>query len=128
MNSIQSLAALISGSGLLLSLLAIPLILRRVPPNAVYGVRTKASFASDADWYRINAIGGRYLVFSGIIVFAVGIAGFFLPVSSRDTYSLSATVITLSAVIIPCIRLSLIKASARAETSDRSQTPRDSGF
>lgn len=121
MNSIQSLAALISGSGLLIVLLAIPLILRRVPPNAVYGIRTKASFASDADWYRINAIGGRYLVFSGIIVLAVGIVGFFLPVSARDAYSLSATVITLLAVIVPCIRLSLIKARARAEEGDRNQ-------
>jgi uncharacterized membrane protein len=96
---------------LFISLLAIPLILRRVPPNALYGVRTKASFASVADWYRINAIGGRYLILSGIVIMAVGIAGWFLPVSFRDPYSISAAVVTLLAVIVPCIRLCSLKPS-----------------
>jgi uncharacterized membrane protein len=112
MNSIQTLAALISGSGLLVLLLAIPLIFRRVPPNALYGVRTKASFASDSDWYRINAIGGRYLAVSGLVILAVGVVGFFLPVSARDSYSISAAVVTLLAVILPCIRLCLMKPAS----------------
>ncbi|MES2920468.1 MAG: SdpI family protein [Verrucomicrobiota bacterium] len=111
MNSIQSLAALIAGSGLLISLLAIPLILRCIPPNALYGVRTKASFASDSDWYRINAIGGRYLALSGIVILGVGIIGFFLPIPFFDTYSISATAATLLSVIIPCIRLCFLKPS-----------------
>jgi uncharacterized membrane protein len=109
MNSIQSFAALISGSGLLISVLAIPLVLRRVPPNSFYGIRTKASFASDSDWYRINVIGGRYLALSGLVILVIGIVGFFLPVSFRDPYSISATVAALLAVIIPCIRLGLLK-------------------
>ena len=75
MNFIQGLASLIGGSGLLIFLLAIPLISRRVPANALYGVRTKASFASDSDWYRINTIGGRYLAFSGLIIVLVGLEG-----------------------------------------------------
>ena len=109
MNSIQNIAALIAGSGLLISLVAIPLILGRVPPNSLYGVRTKASFASDSDWYRLNAIGGRYLAFSGIVILAMGIVGFFLPVSFLNSYANSATVAALLAVIIPCIRLCLLK-------------------
>ena len=109
MNSIQSFAALIAGSGFLISLLSIPLIFRRVPPNSIYGVRTKASFASDADWYRINAIGGRYLAVAGSVIVVVGIVGFFLPDSFRDRYTISATVAALLAVIIPCIRLGLLK-------------------
>jgi uncharacterized membrane protein len=109
MNSMQSVAALIAGSGLLIALLAIPLILRRVPPNSLYGVRTKASFASDSDWYRINAIGGRYLTLAGIFILVVGIIGFFSAGLRRDSYSISATVAALLAVIIPCIRLGLLK-------------------
>ena len=112
MNSIQSFAALIAGSGLLITLLSVPLILHRVPPNSIYGIRTKASFASDSEWYRINEIGGRYLTLSGIIILAVGIVGFFLPDSSRNSYFLSATAITFLAVIVPCIRLCLIKRGA----------------
>jgi uncharacterized membrane protein len=110
-NSIQALAALIAGSGLLILLLAIPMILRRVPPNAIYGVRTEASFASDSDWYRINAIGGRYLAVSGLVIIIVGIVGFFLPVSARDSYSISAGVAAWLAVVIPCFRLRSLKST-----------------
>lgn len=84
----HTIAAAISGSGLLIFLLAIPMILRRVPPNRMYGVRTKASFASEDDWYRINAIGGRYLAAAGIVILVVGIVGFFLP-GSPATLTLS---------------------------------------
>ena len=119
MNSIQSFAALIAGSGILITLLAIPLLLRRVPPNSLYGVRTPASFASDLDWYRINAIGGRYLVLSGIVILVVGMVGFFLPGSVRDPYTISAAVVALLAVIFPCIRLGLLKPCARPDDKGR---------
>lgn len=111
MNSIQGIAGLITGSGMLIALLSIPLILRRVPPNALYGIRTKASFSSDADWYRINAIGGRYLAGSGTVLIAVGLVGFFLSASLRDLYCIGAGIITFLAVVIPCIRLCVLKPS-----------------
>lgn len=124
MNSIQIVASVMAGSGVLIFLLAIPLILRRVPPNAVYGVRTKASFSSHSDWYRINNIGGRYLAVSGAIIFVVGIAGFFLPASRFDAYSIGAAAVALLAVIIPCIRLCLLKPSSRPD--DRNRTAPES--
>jgi uncharacterized membrane protein len=109
MNAIQMIAAVISGSGLLISLLAVPMIRRRVPPNRLYGVRTKASFSSDSDWYRINAIGGRYLAIAGIVILVVGSIGFFLPLSARDTYSIIAGVVAWLAIVIPCLRLCSLK-------------------
>jgi hypothetical protein len=105
----QMIAAVISSSGLLIFLLAIPMILRRVPPNRLYGVRTKASFASDDDWYRINAIGGRYLAVSGIVILVVGIVGFFLPGSARNSYLISTGAIAWLAVVVPCLRLCSLK-------------------
>ena len=42
--------------------LAIPLILRKVPPNVVYGYRTRATLANDAIWYDANAHFGRGLL------------------------------------------------------------------
>jgi uncharacterized membrane protein len=45
------------------SLLSIPLILRRVPRNPVYGYRTRVTLSDDALWYKINAyFGMRFLV------------------------------------------------------------------
>lgn len=112
MNALQMIAAAICGSGILIVLLAIPMILRRVPPNSLYGVRTKASFASDSDWYRINAIGGRYLAVAGIVIFLVGMVGFFVPVSARDSYSISAGVIAWLSVVIPCLYFCSLKPTA----------------
>lgn len=115
MNSIQQIAAIISGPGVLLAGLSVPLILKKVPRNNLYGVRTKAAFASDADWYRINSIGGWYLLVGGILILATGIVGWFLPVEQRDLYANCATVITLAVVLLPCIRLSFLKAGAPDE-------------
>ena len=109
MNNIQIIASITAGSGLLILLLAIPLILRRVPPNGLYGIRTRAAFASEADWYRINRIGGCYLTVSGFLILLTGIAGFFLPASSFEKYSISSAIITLLVVIIPCVRLCFLK-------------------
>jgi uncharacterized membrane protein len=45
------------------SLASIPLILRRVPRNPVYGYRTRVTLSDDALWYKINAyFGMRFLV------------------------------------------------------------------
>jgi len=116
MNSIQSIAALISGSGLLIALLAIPLVLRRVPPNMLYGVRTKAAFASDADWYRINALGGRYLAVSGLLIVITGLVGFFLPASVYESYSWWASGVSVAGILIPCLRLCLVKPAREDST------------
>lgn len=111
MNSIQILAALTLGVGLLIFALAIPLILRRVPPNGIYGIRTKAAFASESDWYRINFIGGRYLAISSLVIVITGAVGFFLPLSAFNSYSITAGIVTLLAVFLPCLRLCSLKAS-----------------
>jgi len=116
MSSMQITAALLAGSGVLIFALAIPLVRRRVPPNGLYGVRTKASFASEADWYRINAIGGRYLVVAGLVILVAGGVGFFLPPSLEGAYAFSAISATLLAVIIPCVRLCFLKPSQRPWT------------
>ena len=119
MNSIQILASLTGTTGIVIFGLAIPLILRRVPPNGIYGVRTRASFASESDWYRINCIGGRYLALSGLLILIVGAVGFLLPLSMFGAYSITAAIITLFAVFVPCIRLCILKPS---ESDDKTNT------
>ncbi len=111
MNSIQIIASLTGSTGIVVFGLAIPLILRRVAPNGVYGVRTKASFASESDWYRINSIGGRHLAVSGLLILIVGAVGFFLPMSMFSAYSITAAIVTLLAVLVPCLRLCMLKPS-----------------
>ena len=52
---------------LLFILIAIPLILRRVPPNPVYGFRTRTTLTDAYNWYETNAYFGRRFVISSII-------------------------------------------------------------
>ncbi len=42
------------------------MILRRVPPNRIYGLRVPATFADEEVWYEANAKSGWDLVILGI--------------------------------------------------------------
>jgi hypothetical protein len=55
-------------SGPLLFVLAIPLWMRVVPRNVLYGVRTRATMADPALWYDVNAACGRDLAVAGALV------------------------------------------------------------
>jgi SdpI/YhfL family protein len=43
-------------------LLAVPLVLGMVPPNRVYGVRTRRILADAGRWYAVNRVGGWCLL------------------------------------------------------------------
>jgi uncharacterized membrane protein len=53
-------------SGLLLVAAGIPMWLRRIPRNALYGVRFASTLSDDRIWYEINARCGRALVGIGV--------------------------------------------------------------
>ena len=43
-------------------LISIPLVLRKIGPNVVYGYRTRATLSDPALWYEANALFGRRLI------------------------------------------------------------------
>ncbi len=59
-------------TGLLLVLVAMPLIRRKVAMNRWYGVRIRKAFASEANWYAINEVGGRWLAGAGGVLALAG--------------------------------------------------------
>ena len=65
--------AIIAGSGVILIALGIPLWLRRVKPNHMYGFRIRATLENEDTWYEVNARCGRQLFLLGIISIAMGI-------------------------------------------------------
>lgn len=64
-----------TGIGILTALLAIPLIMRKVPMNRVYGIRIRKAFISSSNWYALNAYGGKCLLVFGIFLAAFGLLG-----------------------------------------------------
>lgn len=59
------------GTGLLMAGLGIPLWLRRIPPNHLFGFRSRATLSDETVWYAANARGGRDFVVIGILEFLV---------------------------------------------------------
>lgn len=54
---------------LLFAGVSIPLILQKIPPNKVYGIRIDQAFESEPLWYEINRYGGwAMLVAAGILL------------------------------------------------------------
>ena len=62
-------------TGLLFVGLAIPLILKKIGPNQLYGWRTPKAFSSDEIWYEINRYSGRDMLVLGVvqIIFNIGL-------------------------------------------------------
>ena len=63
------------GIGFLTALLSVPLILRMVPMNRIYGIRIRKAFVSQHNWYEINAYGGKLLLAFGLFLLVFGCFG-----------------------------------------------------
>ncbi len=59
--------------GVVLIALAIPMALRKVPPNPLYGLRVPATFRDDQVWYDANAAAGRDMMLLGGWTLAFGL-------------------------------------------------------
>lgn len=79
-------------------LLSIPLILRKIPRNPVYGYRTRATLGDDTIWYEANAyFGTRFLIGTIVSVF-IAIIVYECRCISLDIYPL-LTVVLLAAPV-----------------------------
>ncbi|HMG13635.1 MAG TPA: SdpI family protein [Gemmatimonadaceae bacterium] len=103
-------------SGLLLIAAGIPLWLRRVPPNALYGVRFASTLSDERIWYEINARCGRDLVAIGAGYLALLTAAFLFGHSWPAPFRLlGPTVVLVVALIVNTVQLSRAAARLVAE-------------
>ena len=63
----QRVRARLMASCVLFAIIGIPLILRVVPPNGIYGFRTGSTQSSSAIWYPANAFMGWALLVAAVI-------------------------------------------------------------
>ena len=66
----------------ILIIIAIPLVIGRIPRNRFYGVRTCKTLSDDGTWYAANRFGGWLFIASSLIY--LGIA-FSVPYSTDST-------------------------------------------
>src|SRR5258706_6093347 len=76
----NSSTLLLIGAGVI-AVVSIPLILKMVPPNHLYGFRTPSTLANRALWYRANTFAGWALLIAAVasIALTVGADGGALP-------------------------------------------------
>jgi hypothetical protein len=93
----QRKQAQLMASCVLLVIISVPLILRLVPPNGVYGFRTPLTRSSSAIWYAANAFMGWALVIAAVIsVTALAV----LPATVNRWVQWAAFLVPLSGAIV----------------------------
>jgi uncharacterized membrane protein len=62
-------SALLAGCGVI-AIVSVPLLLKKVPPNAFYGFRTARTLGDRALWFRVNCFAGwAFLLASAVGAF-----------------------------------------------------------
>jgi uncharacterized membrane protein len=93
------LTLIYAGNGLLFIALSIPLVLRKVGPNHLYGFRFPKTLADEKTWYAVNRTGGIDLCIAGVFITITALLlKLFLPDSSTEIYALINTAILVIAV------------------------------
>jgi uncharacterized membrane protein len=64
--------------GVLYIVMGVPLWSHFIPPNPIYGFRTKYTRSSSEIWYKINGFTGKQLTLFGILLGIIGLVLFFL--------------------------------------------------
>ena len=83
--------------GPVLLLMSIPLLLRWVPRNYIYGFRIAATLRSDAVWYDANALFARHAAILGILMIALE---FVLPLSVRNYVLGTVALVGLGVILV----------------------------
>jgi uncharacterized membrane protein len=83
--------------GPVLVLMAIPLMLRWVPRNRLYGFRVAATLRDDVVWYDVNASSGRHFLVLGSVMVALQLV---LPPALRDGILGAIAVVGLAVVVV----------------------------
>ena len=100
-----------AGIGIASMLVSIPIMLRRVPMNRWYGVRTRKAFVSEDNWYEINAFGGKAFFLFGLLLVAVAWFGRDILPDPRDL--LAPFVMAIPALALLVVLLALWLFSRR---------------
>lgn len=95
MAGLKIFIAILYGSlGLLTAAMAVPLIRRKIKPNALYGFRVRKTLEDPGLWYEANAYAGKCLLWFGVASSLSCITLYFAPIDPV-AYALACLTITM---------------------------------
>jgi hypothetical protein len=86
--------------------LGLPLALRKIPRNRLYGFRLGATLTDDEIWYRVNGNFGKEFTALGIVTLLMGSTSFFL---FRDKAGQLVLLVIVCVVFMGGVVLSLVR-------------------
>jgi uncharacterized membrane protein len=91
-------------SGSLLTAVSVPLIRGRVPPNPLYGFRTRRTLADPAVWYPANRYAAWRLLWLGatLVVTATGL--YFVPGVGFPSYAVACAAVLLGGMAVALVQ------------------------
>jgi uncharacterized membrane protein len=99
-----TLMILFTSSGLLLAALSVPLILRKIGPNPLYGFRVQKTLEDPATWYPVNAYAAKRLLVVGLVISVSAILLFLVPGIDLLVYALASAAIGLGGLLVALIK------------------------
>ncbi len=100
----STLLFLYVGSGLLLILVSLPLLGGKIPPNAVYGFRVRATLENPAIWYPANKFAAKRLLWTGIVVAGAALVLYAIPELSLNAYALGFLGVLMIALAVTLVQ------------------------
>jgi len=90
---------LVTLTGLLSFATAVPLWLRLVPTNGLYGLRLASTMTSEERWLDANAVWGKHQLGWSFMLMAAGLAGFHQLPRHQESYPWAAFALVLTSVV-----------------------------
>ena len=91
-------------------IIAIPLILKKVPRNVVYGFRTRATLKNDFVWYEANAYFGKLFLISSLVSALLIVFLYFADIVSMQNFlNVSIAILVVPSMIPVVMTLRFIK-------------------
>ena len=94
---------ILTGVGLLYIGLSVLLIMRKIPPNPICGVRVPKTMNNLDIWYKANAYCGWTFLYAGIVTIIANVAFAFVPGLNVETYTNYCLSVSLAGVMISAI-------------------------
>jgi len=103
-------------------LLAIPLMLKKIPPNPIYGYRTPDLIKRPAHWFEVNAYFGLCLLLSSLFMGAVSLFLFAWRGFSASLFLNLSIVLMLSPVAVSGILTTVFLRQKHFPRIDKKET------
>lgn len=94
-------------------LFSLPLILRKVKMNGIYGIRIAESFRSEARWYQINRFGGILFLLWGLLLGAWGVVGLTLQGSQQAKFNLISLAVIFGGLTMVTVAIFVYAAKTK---------------